>query len=89
MIRDILTTQLLSVMLDGPFALLYLAVLLAIARQAEIPITIERIQAIGERVPLIGNLQPHGPYAMASLHAIGGVPVVMTSPGSNVMKWLT
>jgi len=31
MIRDILTTQLLSVMLDGPFALLYLAVLLAIA----------------------------------------------------------
>jgi ABC-type bacteriocin/lantibiotic exporter with double-glycine peptidase domain len=31
MIRDILTAQLLSVMLDGPFALLYLAVLLAIA----------------------------------------------------------
>ena len=41
------------------------------------PITIERIQAIGERVPLLANLQPHGPYAMASLHAIGGVPVVM------------
>ena len=51
--------------------------LLAIARQAEVPITIERIQAIGERVPLIGNLQPHGPYAMVSLHEIGGVPVVM------------
>jgi ABC-type bacteriocin/lantibiotic exporter with double-glycine peptidase domain len=31
MIRDILTTQLLSVMLDGPFALLYLAVLLVVA----------------------------------------------------------
>ena len=31
MIRDILTTQLLSVMLDGPFALLYLVVLLVIA----------------------------------------------------------
>ena len=41
------------------------------------PITIERIQAVGERVPLIANLQPHGPYAMASLHAIGGVPIVM------------
>jgi dihydroxy-acid dehydratase len=51
--------------------------LLAIARQAGVPITIERIQAIGERVPLIGNLQPHGPYAMVSLHEIGGVPVVM------------
>ena len=23
------------------------------------------------------NLQPHGPYAMGSLHAIGGVPIVM------------
>ena len=41
------------------------------------PVGIERIQQVGERVPLISNLQPHGPYAMASLHAIGGVPVVM------------
>jgi dihydroxy-acid dehydratase len=51
--------------------------LLAIAREAQVPIGIERIQQIGERMPLIANLQPHGPYAMASLHAIGGVPVVM------------
>ena len=51
--------------------------LLAIAREAAVPITIERIQAVGERIPLLANLQPHGPYAMASLHAIGGVPVVM------------
>src|SRR5713101_1599127 len=51
--------------------------LLAIARQAQVPISIERIQQIGERIPLLANLQPHGPYAMASLHAIGGVPIVM------------
>ncbi|MBI3198429.1 MAG: dihydroxy-acid dehydratase [Rhodospirillales bacterium] len=51
--------------------------LLAIAREAGVPITIERIQQVGERVPLIANLQPHGPYAMVSLHEIGGVPVVM------------
>src|SRR6476646_1568300 len=51
--------------------------LLAVAREAQVPITIERIQAVGERVPLLANLQPHGPYAMASLHAVGGVPVVM------------
>ncbi|MFA7504721.1 MAG: dihydroxy-acid dehydratase [Burkholderiaceae bacterium] len=51
--------------------------LLAIAREAQVPITIERIQAVGERIPLIANLQPHGPYAMAALHAVGGVPVVM------------
>ena len=51
--------------------------LLAIAREAEVPLTIEKIQAIGKRVPLICNLQPHGPYAMVSLHEMGGVPVVM------------
>ena len=51
--------------------------LLAIARQAQVPITIERIQAVGERIPLLANLQPHGPYAMTSLHALGGVPIVM------------
>ena len=51
--------------------------LLALAREAQVPITIERIQEVGERVPLITNLQPQGPYAMTSLHGIGGVPVVM------------
>jgi dihydroxy-acid dehydratase len=51
--------------------------LLAIAREADIPLGIERIQEIGERVPLIANLQPHGPYAMVSLHQLGGVPIVM------------
>jgi dihydroxy-acid dehydratase len=51
--------------------------LLAVAREAQVPITIERIQQVGERMPLIASLQPHGPYAMTSLHAIGGVPVVM------------
>ena len=51
--------------------------LLAIAREAQVPITIERIQQVGERIPLLANLQPHGRYAMTSLHAIGGVPLVM------------
>ena len=51
--------------------------LLAIARDAEVPLTIDRIQQIGEQVPLIANLQPHGPYSMVALHELGGVPVVM------------
>ncbi len=55
---------------------LYLHVL-AIAREAGVPLTIEDLQRIGERVPLIANLQPHGTYAMVSLHEVGGVPVVM------------
>ena len=51
--------------------------LLAVAREAELPLAIDDVQAVGERVPLIGNLQPHGPYAMKALHDLGGVPVVM------------
>ena len=51
--------------------------LLAIARDAEVPLTIDRIQQIGEQVPLIANLQPPGPYSMVALHELGGVPVVM------------
>ena len=51
--------------------------LLALAHAAQVPLTIEHIHTVGSRVPLIANLQPHGPYAMVSLHEIGGVPVVM------------
>lgn len=79
--RDIMTEKAFENAITTVYAMggstnMYLH-LLAIAREAQVPIGIERIQAIGEKVPLIGNLQPHGPYAMTSLHAIGGVPVVM------------
>lgn len=79
--RDIMTERAFENAIATVYAMggstnLYLH-LLAVAREAQVPITIERIQAIGERVPLITNLQPHGPYAMTSLHAVGGVPVVM------------
>ncbi len=79
--RDIMTERAFENAITTVYAMggstnMYLH-LLAIAREAQVPIDIHRIQAIGERVPLIGNLQPHGPFAMTSLHAIGGVPVVM------------
>lgn len=79
--RDIMTEKAFENAITTVYAMggstnMYLH-LLAIAREAQVPVGIERIQAIGERVPLLTNLQPHGPYAMTSLHAIGGVPVVM------------
>ncbi len=79
--RDILTERAFENAITTLYAMggstnMYLH-LLALAREAQVPITIERIHAIGARVPLIVNLQPHGPYAMPSLHALGGVPVVM------------
>jgi dihydroxy-acid dehydratase len=79
--RDIMTIEAFENAIATAYAMggstnMYLH-LLAIAREAGVPLTVERIEAVGERVPLIGNLQPHGPYAMVSLHKIGGVPVVM------------
>src|SRR5262245_28933400 len=79
--RDIMTMQAFENAIVTAYAMggstnMYLH-LLAIAREAGVPLTIERIQAVGEGVPLITNLQPHGPYAMSSLHQLGGVPVVM------------
>ena len=79
--RDIMTLEAFENAITVAYAMggstnLYLH-LLAIAREAEVPLTIEHIQSVGERVPLIANLQPQGPYAMLALHALGGVPVVM------------
>jgi dihydroxy-acid dehydratase len=79
--RDIMTERAFENAITTVYAMggstnMYLH-LLAIAREAQVPIGIERIQAIGEKVPLLASLQPHGPYAMTSLHAIGGVPIVM------------
>jgi len=79
--RDVMTPQAFENAIVTAYAMggstnMYLH-LLAIAREAGVPLTVERIEAVGEKVPLIGNLQPHGPYAMVSLHKLGGVPVVM------------
>ncbi|HEY5645898.1 MAG TPA: dihydroxy-acid dehydratase [Pseudomonadales bacterium] len=79
--RDIMTRAAFENAITTAYAMggstnLYLH-LLAIAREAGVRLTIDHIQAVGERVPLIVNLQPHGPYAMVTLHQLGGVPLVM------------
>jgi dihydroxy-acid dehydratase len=79
--RDIMTSKAFENAIATVYAMggstnLYLH-LLAISREARVPLTVERISEVGARIPLLANLQPHGPFAMVSLHAIGGVPIVM------------
>ncbi len=50
---------------------------LAIARAADIQLTLDEIQAISDRVPLLADLKPSGKYYMEDMLAIGGVPSVM------------
>ena len=51
--------------------------LLAIAHAAEVPLTLDDIQRIGERVPVLCDLKPSGRYVATDLHRAGGIPKVM------------
>jgi dihydroxy-acid dehydratase len=50
---------------------------LAIARSADLPLTLDDIQAISNKVPFIADLKPSGKYFMEDILEIGGVPAVM------------
>jgi dihydroxy-acid dehydratase len=51
--------------------------LLAIARTAEVPLTIDDFETIRQRVPVICDLKPSGRYVTVDLHRAGGIPQVM------------
>lgn len=52
--------------------------LLACAREAEVALTIDDFDRIAVKVPLLGNLKPHGLYSYAAdFNAIGGLPILM------------
>ena len=51
--------------------------LLAMARAAEVPLSIDDFQTISDRVPLLADLKPSGRFVMEDLHAVGGTPAVM------------
>jgi len=51
--------------------------LLAIARAAHVPLSIDDFEAIRPRVPVLCDLKPSGKYVITDLHASGGIPQVM------------
>ncbi|MEV4265626.1 dihydroxy-acid dehydratase [Kribbella sp. NPDC049584] len=51
--------------------------LLAIAREAEVELTLADFNRVGERVPHLGDLKPFGRYVMTDVDRVGGIPVVM------------
>jgi dihydroxy-acid dehydratase len=50
---------------------------LAIGHSAGISFTLQDIQAISDRTPLLGDLKPSGKYFMEDMVSIGGIPAVM------------
>jgi dihydroxy-acid dehydratase len=51
--------------------------LIAIARAARIPLSLDDFQRASDRVPLLADLKPSGQYVQEDLHAVGGTPAVM------------
>jgi len=51
--------------------------LLAIARAAGVPLTLDDFEAIRARVPVLCDLKPSGRFVTVDLHRAGGIPQVM------------
>ena len=51
--------------------------LLAMAHAAEVPLAIDDFEEIRQRVPVLCDMKPSGPYATTDLHRAGGIPLVM------------
>jgi dihydroxy-acid dehydratase len=51
--------------------------LLAMAREAEVDLSIDDFNRIGDKVPHLGDLKPFGRYVMNDVDKVGGIPVVM------------
>ena len=51
--------------------------LIAMARAAEVPLTIDDFQRISDRTPLLADMKPSGIYVQEDLDAVGGIPALM------------
>ncbi|ANS79951.1 Dihydroxy-acid dehydratase [Serinicoccus hydrothermalis] len=51
--------------------------LLAIAREADVPLTLDDFRRIGKKVPHLADVKPFGQHVMVDVDRIGGIPVVM------------
>ena len=79
--RDIMTREafenamtVVSVLGGSTNAVLHL---IAMARSAGVPLTLDDFQAVSDRVPFLADLKPSGRYVMEDLHGVGGTPAVL------------
>jgi dihydroxy-acid dehydratase len=51
--------------------------LIAIARQIDVPLSLDDFTRVGQRVPHLADLKPGGRFVMADLDRVGGTPAVL------------
>ncbi|WP_082795844.1 dihydroxy-acid dehydratase [Flammeovirga sp. SJP92] len=57
--------------------------MLAIAKAADIELTLDDIQRVSDKVPFFADLKPSGKYLMEDVFAVGGIPAVM----KTLLNW--
>ncbi len=79
--RDIMTRRafdnalvLVTVLGGSTNAVLHL---IAMARAAGVSLTLDDVQAVNNRTPMLADFKPSGQYVMEDLHNVGGTPAVM------------
>ncbi|TFK68681.1 dihydroxy-acid and 6-phosphogluconate dehydratase [Pluteus cervinus] len=79
--RDILTRQsflnaivIVNVLGGSTNAVLHF---LAMARAAEVDLTIDDFQGVADKTPFLADLMPSGKYYMEDIHKIGGIPALV------------
>ncbi len=53
--------------------------LLAIAREADVDLTLDDFNRIADRVPHLADMKPFGKYVMKDVDRVGGIPVIMNA----------
>jgi len=79
--RDIMTREafenamvLVTVLGGSTNAVLHL---IAMARSANIELTLDDFQRISNRIPMLADFKPSGAHVMEDLHRVGGIPAVV------------
>src|SRR5881296_21196 len=74
--REAMENAIASVMATGGStnAVLHL---LAVAREAGVPLTIDDFDRVASRTPVVASLKPGGEYVAKDLHDAGGIPLVL------------
>lgn len=60
--------------------------LMAIAKEAEVDLTLNDFDIISKKVSYICNIKPSGKYPISVLHETGGIPTVLKSIERNLME---
>lgn len=60
--------------------------LLAIARRIGVDLTLDDIDTVGSKIPLLVNLMPSGSYLMEDFYYAGGLPVVIKEIANHLRK---